>query len=212
MDEDLKNNRKDDFNTYIKDVYQKANVVLRNYMDVFSTIRKNVKNENWGAKEVISYIEDMEYEHKDIRIYLKSIKEVGLPGIRCNNEYKNFLNGIYYILFCRYGIRDIHTLLGFINICRNIIVYDLSIQQQTILREANFILKSLELSWEIVCESYNKIKSDFKWLRHKMRNIINEYSQFVYIEKERKCLINSKKRYSWIDNKRIQVIKYRNDQ
>lgn len=35
MNEDLKNNKKDAFCTYVDDVYQKANIVLKNYMDIF---------------------------------------------------------------------------------------------------------------------------------------------------------------------------------
>lgn len=160
MNEDLKNNKKDAFGTYIDDVYQKANIVLKNYMDIFSSIRMNVKNENWGAKEVISYIEDVEYEHKDMRIYLRTLKGSHLPpGLWFGDEYETFLNNIIQILICKNGLGESeHTLLGFARRCREIQMSDLHIQQQIILREVNSILINLEEAWKVVCASYNKIK------------------------------------------------------
>lgn len=160
MSEDLKNNKKDAFYTYVDDVYQKANIVLKNYMDIFSLIRMNVKKENWGTKEVISYIEDVEYRHKDMRIYLRTLKGSHLPpGIWFGDEFETFLNSITQILICKNGLRESeHTLLGFTRRCRKIQMSDLHIQQQTILREVNSILINLEEAWEVVCASYNKIK------------------------------------------------------
>lgn len=35
MNEYLKSNRKDVFDSYIDDAYQKANIVLKNYLDIF---------------------------------------------------------------------------------------------------------------------------------------------------------------------------------
>lgn len=159
MNEDLKSNRKDVFDSYIDDAYQKANIVLKNYLDIFSLIRTNVKNENWGAKEVISYIEDVEYEHKDMRIYLRELKGTHLPpGFCSNGDYESFLNSITQILICKNGIREVHTLLGFAENCRLIQVEELHIQQQMILNEVNSILNGLEEAWKAVCISYNKIK------------------------------------------------------
>lgn len=160
MNEDLKNNKKDAFGTYIDDVYQKANIVLKNYMDIFSSIRMNVKKENWGAKEVISYIEDVEYEHKDMRIYLRTLEGSHLPsGFWFGDEYETFLNSITQILICKNGFRESeHTLLGFVRKCREIQLFELHVQQQIILKEVNSILNSLGHTWEVVCISYNKIK------------------------------------------------------
>lgn len=163
MNEDIKNNRKDIFNTYVDDVYQKANIVLKNYMDIFSLIRINVQNENWGAKEVISYIESVEYEHKDMRIYLRTLPAtMSPPGRYFKDEYENFLENITHILICKTGFGEHHTLLGFVDRCRKIALYDLE-EQQHICEEANLILKYLEFSWEQVCISYNKIKSELEY-------------------------------------------------
>ena len=160
MNEDLKNNRKDVFKTHVEDAYQKANIVLKNYLDIFSLIRTNIKKENWGAQEVISYIEDVEYEHKDMRIYLRTLEGAHVPsGFWFGDEYEIFLNSITQILICKNGLRENeHTLLGFARKCREIQIFDLYVQQQMILKEVNSILKNLEYAWEIVCISYNKIK------------------------------------------------------
>ena len=160
MNDDISNNKKDEFQLYIDNVFEKAHIVLKEYIKIFSNIRNNTTVYNWTALEVISYIEEIEYNQKDMRIYLRSINGIHLyPGTIDKDDYETFLNGVIHILVCKSGSREeVHTLLGFVSYCRGISLLNVEEQQYRLKDEANKTLKELEVAWETVCMSYNKIK------------------------------------------------------
>lgn len=162
MNEDLKNNKKESFHTYIDDVYQMANVVLKEYLDIFSTIKTNVSEKNWNANDILLYIEKVEYKHKDMRIYLRTLKCTRIPlNCICQDDYETFLTSIIQLLTCHTGLSDTHTLLGFADLCRRYSSCNIDEQREKILMLTNSTLKGLEMIWEKICIYYNKIKSDF---------------------------------------------------
>ncbi len=159
MNEDYKNNKKREIEIYIDDVYQKANIVLKDYMDIFSIIRTNVSEEKWYTEDIISYIEKVEYKHKDMRIYLRSLKGANIPlNFICEDDYENFLNSVIQLLACKWGVSSSHTLLGFVEVCRQISIQNIENQREIILNITNNILKYLEITWRKTCTYYNKIR------------------------------------------------------
>lgn len=159
MSEDYKNNKKMEFETYIDDVYQKSSVVLKDYMEIFSVIRTNLTEEKWDAKDVILYIEKVEYKHKDMRIYLRTLRETRIPlGIICQDDYETFLTSVIQLLTCHTGTSNHHTLLGFVDSCRCYSSYNIEEQREQISSLANSTLRGLEIIWENICTYYNKIK------------------------------------------------------
>lgn len=160
MNEDFKSNKKKNFDSYIDDVYQKSSVVLKDYMEIFSTIRTNINEQNWCAKDVILYIEKVEYKHKDMRIYLRTLKGSRWSPITISHDdYETFLNSVVQLLQCQTGGRELHTLLGFAEICRKSSLYDLEEQQKIIGEYTQGILECLEITWEKICNCYNNIKN-----------------------------------------------------
>lgn len=159
MSEDYKNNKKMEFETYIDDVYKKSNVVLKDYMEIFSVIRTNISEKKWDANDVILYIEKVEYKHKDMRIYLRTLRETKIPlGVICQDDYETFLTSVIQLLTCHVGLSNTHTLLGFVDSCRHYSLCNIEEQREKIFWLANGTLKGLEIIWENICTYYNKIK------------------------------------------------------
>lgn len=62
-----------EFNQYIKQVFDKTEQILKNYLDMFSDVRIKIISQEVSVEEIIDYLMQREYELKTVRIYIRSL-------------------------------------------------------------------------------------------------------------------------------------------
>lgn len=158
-----RNVKKDqDFKTYIDDIFNKTEVVVKNYFEMFSEIRINIISGKYEINDVIEYLLKREYEVKEIRILLRSFLKD--KYYQSNETKMKFVAAIYGIMEC-YPVsnntivdKSNHTINSYIKFCRGLLVEDERTQKQKIVHMTDGILKDLTTSWETVCICYKELK------------------------------------------------------
>lgn len=152
-----------DFNNYITEIFDKTKIIAQNYTDVLSKVRYGVVHENWNGDIVVKYLEKVEYELKSERIYIR--EELKHLNRIYNGELEPFVGGILNIMYCEYIDRfkhgkDIeHRFTGLIRDAKQF-QYDLFYRQKFI-EDVNGMLKDVNISWNIVCAEYFKLKEKY---------------------------------------------------
>lgn len=157
------NNRKEkEFEKYIDDVFEKTELILRNYFDMFSNIRINIISGEFNVNDVISYLTKREFELKDTRILVRSFLKDKYYN---NSEVKvSFITSIYGIMECypvNTGVvidKSNHTISSYIRFCEGLLLEDTLTQKNKIIQMTNTILKDLTSSWQTVCDCYKELK------------------------------------------------------
>lgn len=158
----IKNKKEKEFENHIDDLFEKTGTILKNYFDMFSTIRINVISGKFNIDDVINYLLEREYELKDTRILVRSFLK---DKYYSNNETKvKFVAAIYGILEC-YPVNNStiidksnHTINSYIKFCQGLLLEDDDIQKNKILHMTNGILQDLTTSWQTVCDCYKILK------------------------------------------------------
>lgn len=154
--------KEQDFKIYIDDIFNKTEVILKNYFEMFSVIRINIISGNYEIKDVIEYLLKREYEVKEIRVLLRSFLK---DKYYQSNETKvKFVTAIYGIMEC-YPVsnntivdKSRHTINSYIKFCQGLLLEDEQTQKQKIIRMTDGVLKDLTTSWETVCNCYAELK------------------------------------------------------
>lgn len=153
--------KEEDFKIYVEDIYNKAEMILKNYFDIFSEIRINIISGKYKINDVIEYLLKREYELKDIRVFLRSFLK---DQYYKNSETKTkFIAAIYGIMECYPVNNNIivdksnHTINSYIKFCQELLLEDETMQKQKIIRMTDGILKDLTTSWETVCGCYRDL-------------------------------------------------------
>lgn len=158
----IKNKNEKDFMNHIDDIFDKTESILKNYFDMFSTIRINIISGKFNIDDVINYLLEREYELKDARILVRSFLKDKYYN---NNETRvKFVAAIYGIMEC-YPVNNCtiidksnHTINSYIKFCQGLLLEDADIQRNKILNMTNGILQDLTTSWQTVCDCYRILK------------------------------------------------------
>lgn len=154
--------KEEDFKKYIDDIFNKTEVVVKNYFEMFSEIRINIISGKYEINDVIEYLLKREYEVKEIRVLLRSFLK---DKYYQSNETKvKFVAAIYGIMEC-YPVcnstivdRSRHTINSYIKFCQGLLLEDEQTQKQKIIHMTDGVLKDLTTSWETVCSCYRELK------------------------------------------------------
>lgn len=154
--------KEEDSKRYVDDIFNKTEVILRNYFEMFSEIRINIISGEYGINDVIGYLLKREYEFKDIRVLLRSFLK---DKYYQNNEMKvKFVAAIYGIIECYPVSNNIivdksnHTINSYIKFCQSLLLEDKVTQKQKIIHMTDGVLRDLTTSWETVCNCYRELK------------------------------------------------------
>lgn len=154
--------KEENFKVYIEDIFNKTEIILKNYFDMFSEIRIGIISEKYQVDDVIKYLLKREYEVKDVRVLLRSFLK---DKYYKDNEVKTkFVAAIYGIMECYPVSNNVivdksrHTINSYIKFCQGILFEDKQIQKNKIIHMTDGILKDLTTSWETVCNCYNELK------------------------------------------------------
>lgn len=158
----VRNTRKEEeTKKYVYDIFNKTEIVLRNYFEMFSNIRINIISEEYGVNDVIEYLLKKEYELKDIRVLLRSFLK---DKYYQSNELKaKFVAAIYGIMECHPISNNIiadksnHTINSYIKFCQELLLEDKITQKYKIVHMTDGVLKDLTTSWETVCDCYRQL-------------------------------------------------------
>lgn len=154
--------KEQDFKKYIDDIFNKTEVIVKNYFEMFSEIRINVISGKYKTKDVIDYLLKREYEVKDIRVLLRSFLQD--KYYQSNEPKVKFVAAIYGIMECYPVSNDTivdksrHTINSYIKFCQGLLLDNEQTQKQKIIRMTDGILKDLTTSWETVCNCYRELK------------------------------------------------------
>lgn len=156
-----KRRSKEEKEKYIMEIYNKTEIILRNYFEMFSDIRIGIISGKLDVNGVIEYLLKREYELKDVRIYVRSVLKSEYYN---NNDTKlKFIAAIYGIMEC-YPVQNSilidksrHTIDSYINFCKSILMDNEVEQKRKILHMTEGILKDLTTSWQTVCECYTEL-------------------------------------------------------
>lgn len=160
---DRNNKKEEEIQIYIDDIFEKTELILKNYMDIFSTIRINIISGKFNIDNVIAYLLEREYELKDVRVFLRTYLE---DKYYSNDETKiKFVAAIFGIMEC-YPVRNgmiidktNHTINSYITFCRSLLFEDTNTQCRKILGMTDGILLDLTTSWKTACECYKELKT-----------------------------------------------------
>lgn len=158
-----KNAKKErDLEKYIDDIFNKTEIVVKNYFEMFSEIRINIISGKYKINDIIDYLLKREYEIKEIRILIRSFLQ---DKYYQSNETKvKFVAAIYGIMEC-YPVsnntivdKSRHTINSYIKFCQGLLLEDEQTQKQKIINMTEGILKDLTTSWETVCKCYRELR------------------------------------------------------
>lgn len=155
--------KEQDVKKYIDDIFNKAEIIVKNYFEMFSEIRINIISGKYEINDVIKYLLKREYEVKEVRILLRSFLE---DKYYQSNETKvKFVAAIYGIMEC-YPVsnntivdKSRHTINSYIRFCQRLLLEDERTQKQKIIYMTDGVLKDLTTSWETVCKCYRELKN-----------------------------------------------------
>jgi hypothetical protein len=160
---DSRNTRKEeDFKIHIDDIFNKTEIILKNYFEMFSEIRINVISGKYEISDIIEYLLKREYEVKDIRVLIRSFLKD--KYYQSNETIVKFVAAIYGIMECYPVTNDIivdksnHTIKSYIKFCQGLLLEDELTQKQKIIHMTDGVLKDLTTSWETVCDCYRELK------------------------------------------------------
>lgn len=152
---------KEEKEKYITEIYNRTEIILRNYFEMFSDIRINIISGKLDVNGVIEYLLKREYELKDVRIYVRSVLKS--EYYNSNDTRLKFIAAIYGIMEC-YPVKNSiivdksrHTIDSYIKFCKSILLDDEGEQKRKILHMTEGILKDLTTSWQTVCECYTEL-------------------------------------------------------
>lgn len=154
----------EEFNQYIKKVFEKTEEVLKNYLDMFSNIRIKIISHEISIEDIIKYLMSREYELKDVRIYIRSLLTDSY--YRSDDILLRFVSAVYGIMECYPAGNGViidksnHTIHSYIRYCESLLNEDEQTQKMKILKMTENILKDLTISWETVCYCYNKLREE----------------------------------------------------
>lgn len=158
-----KNAKKEqDLEKYIDDIFNKTEIVVKNYFEMFSEIRINIISEKYKINDIIDYLLKREYEIKETRILIRSFLQ---DKYYQSNETKvKFVAAIYGIMEC-YPVsnntivdKSRHTINSYIKFCQGLLLEDEQTQKQKIINMTEGILNDLTTSWETVCKCYRELR------------------------------------------------------
>ena len=150
-----------EFNQYIKQVFDKTEQILKNYLDMFSDVRIKIISQEVSVEEIIDYLMQREYELKTVRIYIRSL--LSDSYYKSDDILLRFVSAVYGIMECypvKSGViidKTNHTIHSYIHYCELLLCEDSQIQKTKILKMTDGILKDLTTSWETVCYCYNEL-------------------------------------------------------
>lgn len=146
-----KNAKKEqDLEKYIDDIFNKTEIVVKNYFEMFSEIRINIISEKYKINDIIDYLLKREYEIKETRILIRSFLQ---DKYYQSNETKvKFVAAIYGIMEC-YPVsnntivdKSRHTINSYIKFCQGLLLEDEQTQKQKIINMTEGILNDLTIS------------------------------------------------------------------
>lgn len=150
------------FDEYIDDIFQKMESIVKNYFDIFSTIKINIVSGKFDIDNVLSYLEKREFELKETRILVRSFLK---DKYYSSNETRiKFVEAAYGIMECYPVTNSIvidksnHTIKSYISFCNGLLLEDRDIQKDKIIKMINCILQDLTTSWETLCKCYKELK------------------------------------------------------
>lgn len=154
--------KEEEFKIYIDDIFNKTEIVLKNYIDMFSAIRINIISGKYNINDIIQYLWAREYEVKEVRVFLRSFLE---DKYYQNDETRvKFVAAIYGIMEC-YPVsnntivdKSKHTIKSYIKFCRGLLIENEETQKQKIIKMTDGVLKDLTTSWKTVCDCYRELK------------------------------------------------------
>lgn len=83
---------------YIDGIFNKTEIILKNYFEIFSEIRINIISGKYEINDIIEYLLKREYELKDIRVLIRSFLED--KYYKSNETRVKFVAAIYGIMEC----------------------------------------------------------------------------------------------------------------
>ena len=135
----INNKKEKKYTNYVNEIFQKSEIILKNYFDMFSTIRINVISGKFNVNDVINYLLEREYELKDMRILIRSFLK---------DKYYRDVNDSVIV------DKSNHTINSYIKFCQSLLLEDSNVQKNKIINMTNGILQDLTTSWETVCDCY----------------------------------------------------------
>lgn len=158
-----KNAKKElDLEKYIDDIFNKTEIVVKNYFEMFSEIRINIISGKYKINDIIDYLLKREYEIKETRILIRSFLQD--KYYQSNETRVKFVAAIYGIMEC-YPVsnntivdKSRHTINSYIEFCQGLLLEDEQTQKQKIINMTEGILKDLTTSWETVCKCYRELR------------------------------------------------------
>lgn len=158
-----KNAKKElDLEKYIDDIFNKTEIVVKNYFEMFSEIRINIISGKYKINDIIDYLLKREYEIKETRILIRSFLQD--KYYQSNETRVKFVAAIYGIMEC-YPVsnntivdKSRHTINSYIEFCQGLLLEDEQTQKQKIINMTEGILKDLTTSWKTVCKCYRELR------------------------------------------------------
>lgn len=154
--------KEQEFKIYVDDIFNKTEIIVKNYFEMFSEIRINIISGEYEINDVIEYLLKREYEVKEIRVLLRSF--LNDKYYQSNETKVKFVAAIYGVMEC-YPVtnntivdKSRHTINSYIKFCRGLLLEDERTQKQKIIHMTDGILKDLTTSWETVCNCYTELK------------------------------------------------------
>lgn len=165
----IKKNVSYNYNTYIKEIYDKTEIVVKNYFSILNKAKYFLEDNQKTLDELIEFLENERVDFRTVRCEIRAIVSND-PFYLKNDDYASFMRGVLGVLqggleskiLTDRGIENVfhnHTLNDIIEERKGMRVYENNkVELCTRITDAiNEQEDELSIAWELVCESYAKI-------------------------------------------------------
>lgn len=162
------------YNTYIRDIYDKTEIIVNNYFKILNKTKHFLESHQKTLDEIIEFLEDERVDFRTIRCEVRTVVKADTFYLQ-DTDYANFMRGVLGVLqgglesnvLTNRGVDNVyhnHTINDIIEECKiknqfkdNFNIIDLNSELIDAVNEQE---EELKKSWELVCDSYVKISNN----------------------------------------------------